>query len=125
VDGKGNKSGRTNITLHESSIGAAPTLQQVYVAPNPFFVKSGYPGSTPDGDINYQLRFFNLPKVCTIRIYSYSGQLIQTIDHNVDKIQHPWFQITRNNQLIASGIYFYVVDSPDGSRCHGKFVIIN
>jgi hypothetical protein len=125
VDNKGNKSGRTNMTLHAASIGATSTLQQVFVAPNPFIVKSGYPGSTPDGDINNQLRFYNLPKTCTIRVYSYSGQLIQTIAHDADEIQHPYFQITRNNQLIASGVYFYVVDAPDGTRVHGKFVIIN
>lgn len=125
VDNKGNKSGRTNMTLHAASIGATATLQQVFVAPNPFIVKSGYPGSTPDGDINNQLRFYNLSKTCTIRVYSYSGQLIQTIAHDADEIQHPYFQITRNNQLIASGVYFYVVDAPDGTRVHGKFVIIN
>ncbi len=125
VDDKGNKSGRTNMTLHESSIGATLTLGQVFVAPNPLIVKSGYTGESVGGDINYQVRFYNLPKTCTITVYSYSGQLIQTIQHDVDKIQHPWFQITRNNQLIASGVYFYVVSAPDGSHCHGKFVIIN
>ena len=125
VDNHGNKSGRTNINLHQSSIGAAPSLTNVFVAPNPFIVKSGQSGESVGGDINAQLRFYNLPRTCTIRIFSYSGQLVETIEHDVDSINQPYFQITRNNQLIASGVYFYVVDSPDGSRCHGKFVIIN
>jgi hypothetical protein len=125
VDNKGNKSGRTNMTLHQSSIGAASSLGKVFVAPNPFLVKSGQGGESVGGDINSQLRFYNLPRTCTIRVYSYSGQLVQTIEHDEDKINHPYFQVTRNNQLIAAGVYFYVVDTPDGSRTHGKFVIIN
>ncbi|MCX6138689.1 MAG: hypothetical protein NTV54_14485 [Ignavibacteriales bacterium] len=125
VDNNGNRSGRTNMTLHQSSIGAETTLKKVFVTPNPFIVKSGQSGESVGGDINSQLRFYNLPRTCTIRIYSYSGQLVQTIAHDEDKNNHPYFQITRNNQLIASGVYFYVVDASDGSRCHGKFVIIN
>ncbi|MCX6136405.1 MAG: T9SS type A sorting domain-containing protein [Ignavibacteriales bacterium] len=122
VDDHGNTSGRTNLTLHESAIGATQSLEQVYIAPNPFLVKSGYTGA---GDVNTQLRFYNLPKACTIRIFSFSGQLVQTIEHDENNIQHPYVQITRNNQLIASGVYFYSVNTPDGSRCHGTFVIIN
>jgi hypothetical protein len=125
VDNHGNKSGRTNLTLHQSAIGAASTLTKVFVTPNPFIVKSGQSGESVGGDINSQLRFYNLPRMCTIRIFSYSGQLVQTIEHDENRINHPYFQITRNNQLIAAGVYFYVVDTPDGSRCHGKFVIIN
>jgi hypothetical protein len=122
VDSLGNTSGRTNMILHRSDIGPTFTLQQVYIAPNPFIVKSGYTGA---GDVDTQLRFYNLPQTCTIRIYSFSGQLIQTIDHDQNSIQHPYVQTTRNNQWIASGVYFYSVNTPDGSRCHGKFVIIN
>jgi hypothetical protein len=122
VDDKGNTSGRTNLTLHESAIGATLTLEQVYIAPNPFVVRSGYTGA---GDVDTQLRFYNLPKTCTIRIFSFSGQLIQTIEHDVNNIQHAYVQITRNNQYIAPGVYFYSVNTPDGASCHGKFVIIN
>jgi len=122
VDDRGNTSGRTNMTLRESAIGSTLGLEQVYIAPNPFLVKSGYTGA---GNVDTQLRFYNLPKTCTIRIFSFSGQLVQTIDHDANNIQHPYVQITRNNQLIASGLYFYAIETPDGSRCHGKFVIIN
>jgi hypothetical protein len=125
VDTKGNKSGRTNLTLHQSTIGATASLGKVFVAPNPFIVKSGQSGESVGGDINSQLRFYNLPHTCTIRVFSYSGQLVQTIEHDVDKNDQAYFQVTRNNQLIASGVYFFVVDSPDGTRTHGKFVIIN
>jgi hypothetical protein len=35
-----------------------------------------------------------------------------------------YFKTTRNNQVIASGVYFFVVETPDGKRTHGKFVVI-
>ena len=66
-----------------------------------------------------------LPKQCTIRIFSYSGQLINTIEHNRDTFGKPWYQITRNNQVLASGVYFFVVEDPNGARSHGKFVVIH
>jgi hypothetical protein len=124
IDEKGNRSGRTNITLFQAAIGAERTLKEVFVAPNPLIVKSGFSGSST-GNINAQLRFYNLPEICTIRIYSFSGQLLQTIDHKVNLNFEAYYQLTRNYQLTASGVYFYSVSTPDGSRCHGKFVIIN
>jgi hypothetical protein len=125
VDDKGNRSGRTNVKLHQSVIGSELTLKEVFVAPNPFIVKSGYSGISTGGDINAALRFYNLPRICTIRIYSFSGQLIQTVEHNADQNSESYFQLTRNFQLIASGVYFYSVTTPDGARSHGKFIIIN
>jgi hypothetical protein len=122
VDDKGNKSGRTNMTLHQSTIGATLTLQNVFVAPNPFVIQSGFSGESVGGDINSQLRFYNLPRLCTIRVFSYSGQLVQTIEHDADKIDHPYFQVTRNNQLTVKRT---IMDTPEGSRVHGKFVLIN
>jgi hypothetical protein len=124
VDENGRKSGRTNITTHQSSIGAEASLKRVFVAPNPLIVRSGFVGRA-DGDVNAQLRFYNLPRKCTIRIYSYSGQLVQTIEHDANQNVHPYYQLTRNFQLIASGVYFFVVEAVDGTRSHGKFVVIN
>jgi hypothetical protein len=125
VDDKGNRSGRTNVKLHQSVIGSELTLKEVFVAPNPFIVKSGFSGISTGGDINAALRFYNLPRVCTIRIYSFSGQLIQTVEHNADQNSESYFQLTRNFQLVASGVYFFAVTTPEGARSHGKFIIIN
>jgi hypothetical protein len=72
-----------------------------------------------------KLGFYNLPKQCTIRVFSYSGQLVQTIEHNSELYSTEWLQTTRNNQIIASGVYFFVVQTPDGKTTHGKFVVIH
>ena len=125
VDALGGRSGMTNMTLHETQLPAAPTMDKVYVVPNPLIVSSGFTGASPSGDINDRIGFFGLPKRATIRIYSYSGQLINTIEHDVDNYTAAWYQVTRNSQLLASGVYFFIVDDDLGNRRHGKFVVIH
>lgn len=121
VDKNGNKSGRTNMTYHETQIGGSEKLGKIYVVPNPFIVRSGFSGVDGADD---KIGFYNLPKICTIRIFSYSGQLIETIEHNSGLYSTAWFRTTRNDQNIASGLYFYVVKTPDGKTTNGKFVVI-
>jgi hypothetical protein len=121
VDTLRNKSGKTNLTLHETQQLGFNVLTEIVVVPNPLIVKSGWEGA---GNIDMRIGFLHLPKVCTIRIYSYSGQLVNTIEHNSGLYSTAWYQVTRNNQLPAPGLYFYVVDTPNGERKHGKFVVI-
>jgi len=129
VDSFGQRGGVTNFTMHSTQAPAALTLDKVWVTPNPLIVTNGKQGSSVNGEITDQIGFFGLTKKCTIRIYSYSGQLIQTIDHDTPPTagySQEWFQITRNNQLLASGVYFFVVeDAATGKRVTGKFVIIH
>ena len=125
VDSLGGRSGMTNITRHETQAPSVQTLGKVYVVPNPLIVSSGLSGSDPAGEITDRVQFMGLPNRCTIRIFSYSGQLINTIEHNRDTFGNPWYQITRNNQVLASGVYFFVVEDVSGARSQGKFVVIH
>jgi hypothetical protein len=127
VDSLGGKSGYTNITYHSTQKGAVAKLGgKLYVAPNPLVLSSGFGGSTQLGDINDRIGFYGLPRHSRIRVFSYSGQLIGSVDHESNVYSHEWFQISRNNQRIAAGVYFYTVeDLSDGSMAHGKFVIIH
>jgi hypothetical protein len=127
VDSLGGKSGMTNITYHSTQKGAVSVLGgKLYVAPNPLILSSNFGGSTREGDIKDKIGFYGLPKKSTIRVFSYSGQLIGTVEHNSNTYSHEWFQISRNSQRIASGVYFYIVEDLDtGTRATGKFVIIH
>lgn len=126
VDTAGKRSARTQITLHQTQLGGTPTLGQVYAVPNPFIVHSGFEGVTSSGvDAGEKIGFYNLPERCTIRVFSYSGQLVQTLEHDSGFYSTEYMQLTRNNQVIAAGVYFFVVETPDGNRTHGKFVVIN
>lgn len=124
VDKFGVRSPRSNAILHETQVlssNAGTVLKDVYVVPNPFLVRSGFHGAmTPDS----RICFMNLPAQCTIRIYSYVGQLVNTIEHSSDHFGRAWYQVTRNNQQIAPGLYFFVVETPTRQRAHGKFVVI-
>jgi hypothetical protein len=101
----------------------------VWVVPNPLFVTNGAIGTSTAGDFNDKIGFFGLTQKCTIRIFSYSGALVQTIYHDTPPTSgysQEWFQITRNNQLMASGVYFFTVDdAATGKRATGKFVVIH
>lgn len=126
VDKLGRKSGLTNLTLHETQAPPAQALGKVYVVPNPLIVSSGLIGSDPSGEINDRIQFMGLTKRCTIRIFSYSGQLIMTREHDRATYGNPWYQLTINNQIIASGVYYFVVeDRETGTRSTGKFVVIH
>lgn len=120
VDDKGNESGLTNITAHQKNVRNVERMTTVYAVPNPFIVKSGFEGNNEEGKIG----FYGLPEKCTIRIFSYTGQLVETIEHDSPTFSTAWFQVTRNNQDIASGVYFYVVTTPDGDSTNGKLIIV-
>jgi len=95
-------------------------LDKVLVVPNPFHDKSkknNWPGE-PN-----KIMFVNIPGECTIRIYTVSGDLVTTIKHDDGTSEASWNQVTKNNQLVFSGVYIYHVESKDGNKT-GKFVII-
>jgi hypothetical protein len=116
----------TNLTTHETQAPPAETLGKVYVIPNPLIVTSGLSGSDPGGEIGDRIQFVGLTKRCTIRIFSYTGQLIRTIEHEQETFGNPWYQLSINNQIIASGVYYFVVeDRESGAISNGKFAVIH
>ena len=125
VDAAGNSSGKTNLTQSTAGLGPAVELTEVHAVPNPFYLNSGFTGGgTGNNSPGQQIGFYGLPEQATIEIYSYSGQLVQTIEHDAAQYSTPWFQVTRNDQEIASGVYFFVVRASDGQIYRGKFVVI-
>ena len=75
------------------------------------------------------VHFENLPPKCWIRIYSLDGDLVRKILHDIDPsdplhTHDKWGLITRNGQIVVSGLYYWVVESPDGSTQMGKLVIL-
>jgi len=129
VDSLGGRSSRLNFiasTHHLTDIGPAEKMGKVYVIPNPLVVTNGVTGQSDlNGEITDRVQFFGLPRRCTIRIFSYSGQLINTIEHDAAQYSDNWYQLSRSDQLIASGVYFFVVEDESGARTHGKFVVIH
>ncbi|MBI2416477.1 MAG: hypothetical protein HYV28_00930 [Ignavibacteriales bacterium] len=121
VDDKGNQSGKSNLIRFQKNLGAVAKMGKVYAVPNPFIGKSGYSGT---GEVDDKIGFYSLPEKCTIRIFSFAGNLVETIEHDANLYTEDYFQITKNGQEAASGIYFYIVTTPGGDKYSGKFVII-
>ncbi|MFH0991218.1 MAG: hypothetical protein V1799_14515 [bacterium] len=122
VDNLGNESGKTNIVLHEKLIGPASKLGNIYVVPNPYNASLGS-GFTGEG-ASTRLGIYGLPAKCTINFYSFAGQRLWTIEHDQQSNSHNFELITRNVQEIASGLYFFVVQTPEGEKFMGKFIVV-
>jgi hypothetical protein len=95
----------------------------VHTVPDPYYVTNALE-ITPSTKI---LNFVNLPTRAIVRIYSVSGVLVQVLTHN-DQTGGgtlTWNLRNRNNQFVASGVYFYHVEGPDGKSKVGRFTVVN
>ncbi len=106
----------------------------VQVYPNPYVGDGRYsrdryedPSQTGFYDHERRIRFVNLPPSCDIRIYTLDGDLVAKLHHPGEFSRTgalvEWDMRSRNNELIASGIYVYVVESEWGNHI-GKIVVI-
>ena len=124
--------------LPTSGAVAANNLE-VFVYPNPYRLDAGYRSmglegrtssdiSKPDDRVR-ALHFANLPPKCTISIFSLDGDLVREIDHDFDSSDpnashDEWNLITRNTQLVVSGLYYWTVEDSNGKVQVGKFAIV-
>lgn len=95
-------------------------LSQIRVVPNPYIVVSKYESMQNVRDI----KFMFLPPECTINIYTVSGTLVKTINHNNGQGTLSWNLLTDWNQALSYGMYVYVVEDPNGNKHIGKFALI-
>jgi len=97
-------------------------LSQVHTVPDPYLGSSLYDRAPT----SKQLMFVNLPPEATIRIYTLTGVLVDVLVH--DDItgggREVWNMRNRNNQFVASGVYFFHVMTPSGDARVGKFTIV-
>jgi hypothetical protein len=61
-----------------------------------------------------------------IRIYSSSGVLVSLLEHNTTTFggAADWNVRNRNNQVVASGVYFYHIEAGDARRV-GRMTVVN
>ena len=98
-------------------------LARVHTVPDPYYVTNSLE-ITANTKV---LRFVNLPAQAIIRIYSVSGILVNILTHNDagGGGEEIWNLRNRNNQFVASGVYFYHVETPDGRTKIGRFTVVN
>jgi hypothetical protein len=97
-------------------------LGQVHTVPDPYYVTNAFEQTTDTKVI----KFVNLPAQAIIRIYSSSGVLVSMLEHNSGTLggSADWNVRNRNNQVVASGVYFYHIES-GGARRVGRFTVVN
>jgi hypothetical protein len=125
--------------VQEFPLPSAETVEEegldVIVYPNPYRIDGGYAAAgyenrdrTKSSERARVIHFANLPRICTIRIFSIDGDLIKQIDHyrpegGPGSQEEVWNVISRNTQAIVTGIYLWHVQSDMGDQL-GKLVII-
>jgi hypothetical protein len=115
-------------------------LRRVHTVPDPYYVTNSFEQSTD----NKIIKFVNLPEQAIIRIYSSSGVLVSLLEHPGPNCQNVsastgtrldpfggecvWNVRNRNNQVVASGVYFYHIESNSSggvARRVGRMTIVN
>lgn len=111
---------RTGLPAIPFKAGLAQT-ELVRVVPNPSTISAGALGFPGEED---QILFVNLPYRCKLRVYTETGDLIASLEHDGTD-QEIWNQRTDANQYIASGIYILAVtdaEAVDGRQLPDQFV---
>ena len=119
----------------DSAFGGS--YKNVVVYPNPYRIDENYRGRGFEGlgdDLrsNERLRrihFANLPAKCIIKILSLDGDLVREIHHDKDPSDptashEEWGLISKNGLAVVSGLYYWTVESDDGTVQMGKLAII-
>jgi hypothetical protein len=93
-------------------------LSKIKVVPNPLIVSTGF------GADGKQIMFNNLPKQCSISIFSVAGDKIIKLDHNNITGYEYWDARNAEGRYVSFGLYVFIVETPNGQKQTGKFVII-
>ncbi len=121
------------IVTHPATIDTAKAkaqLDRIAVVPNPYVAadalepKPKYVFTAGRGE--RRVDFIHLPKDCTIRIYTLTGEHVKTIEHHgttFDGTEH-WNLLTEDNLDLAFGIYIYHVEAPGIGEKVGRIAII-
>jgi hypothetical protein len=110
-------------TKFDAAVTTDSALALIHTVPDPYYVTNSFEQSTT----SKVLRFVHLPSQCIIRIYSLSGVLVQvlTVNDVTGGAEAQWNLRNRNEQVVASGVYFYHVETPDGKAKIGRFTLVN
>lgn len=116
---------------------------EIGVYPNPYYGNAYWDGGS---ERLRKIYFYNLPENCEITIYTISGDVVKTINHEPgqggseirwfgnfsskqDQVfsggEHAWDLITNDDQAVATGLYLFTVkNKKTGTIKTGKFLII-
>ena len=98
----------TQTGMKETAVSA---MDKVNVVPNPYYARSSY----ETGQLDNCVKFINLPKNCTIKIYTLNGTLIRTFKKDNTDSFVDWDLKNSANIPVASGVYLiHITDNQTG-----------
>ena len=98
-------------------------LSSARVVPNPYHLGSSQNVRWPDQQD--KIGFLDIPGDATIKIYTETGELIETIEHTNGSGDEYWNLTTSSNQVVVSGVYVAVIeDNTSGEQVLRRFVVI-
>jgi hypothetical protein len=83
-------------------------LDIIGIVPNPYYAYSGYETTRLDN----RVKFINLPKTCTISIYTVSGTLVRKYKKDNELTYLDWDLKNNYNVPISGGTYLCHIDAP-------------
>ena len=119
--------------------------RKVGVYPNPYKINAAWDGST---ERTRKIWFYNLPARCEVNIYTLSGDIVASLDHDAgtyvgndilwydnfggddDKRifpggEHAWDLLSESGQSITQGLYLFSVKDMDTKEVQqGKFSVV-
>ena len=99
-------------------------LDSVRVVPNPWDIRSRELQFGKGSGLEDRIAFFGLPEVCTIKIFTERGDLVNIIEHTDGSADDYWHQETESRQIVVSGLYIAYFETPEGESTFRKFIII-
>jgi len=103
-------------------------LNNIFVVPDPYIAASTLEPNiiTTSGRGERKIEFVNVPFNCTIKIFTISGHLVQTLVHesDVESGRARWDLRTKDGLEASFGMYIYHVEAPGIGEKIGKFAII-
>ena len=104
-------------------------LDRISVVPNPYVVTNvleQLDRQNPTDRGPRRIYFNHLPAECTIRIYTMSGELVNTLIHQstIDDGKEYWDLTTNDNFPIAYGVYLFHVDAGELGEKISHFAVI-
>ncbi len=85
-------------------------LSKIKIVPNPWNIRSRELYFGTDVTAQDRLAFYELPPYCTIRIYTETGDLIETIEHDNGSGVEFWHLHTSSRQIVVSGVYIAYIE---------------
>ncbi len=119
----------TTVAAKFDAATAASALDRIKVVPNPYVAVNDIeptdrlPGTTRG---SRRIYFEHLPLQATIRIFTLSGELVKTLEHDsgLDNGREYWDLLNRDNLGVAYGVYIAHIDAPGVGQRIIKFALI-